>query len=162
MADEITTWNGKPLAPLDENEPLKAGDRILIRFKWLIEGDWFRAYELSIIEKKLEGRKDWSVLSFQNDQDFLIAEIEVLAEPQAPLQQAGLVPVIAYVAVTALGIAATMGLYYLIKHDQFLLIMAGKMSPKSAVGEVASGLHVLAYVAGGVVALMIIRQIMNR
>jgi hypothetical protein len=161
MADEITVWNGMTLAPLDENEPLKAGDRILIRFKWLIEGDWFRAYELSIIEKKLEGRKDWSVISYQNEQDFLIAEIEVLAEPQAPLQQAGLVPAV-YVAITVVGIAAIFGFVFLMKHDQFKLIMAGKMAPKSAVGEVASGLHVLAYVAGGVVALMIIRQIMNR
>lgn len=160
----MDTWNGRQLSPLDENEPLKAGDRILIRFKWLIEAVWFRAYELSLIEKKLAGRKDWRVLSFQNDQDFLIAEIEVLdvpVESPAPVQQAGFVPVV-YVAITVAGIAAIFGFVYLSKHDQYKLIMAGKEPSKSALGEVASGLHILAYVAGGVVALMIIRQIMNR
>jgi hypothetical protein len=147
MADEITVCNGMMLVPLDENEPLKAGDRILIRFKWLLEGLWFRAYQLSFIEKKLEDRKDWRVLSFQNDQDFLIAEIEILDMPvESPVQQAGVAPVV-IIAVSIAAIVCSF-VYGLVKHDQYKLIMAGKMAPPiSAMTEAAVGFKTIGYAA---------------
>ncbi|MBE3087677.1 MAG: hypothetical protein IMZ71_00950 [Chloroflexi bacterium] len=142
----MDSWNGKQLSPLDENEPLKAGDRILIRFKWLLEGVWFRSYQLSFIEKKLAGRKDWRVLSFTNEQDFLIAEIEILDMPVEPsVQQAGVAPVliVAFISATVCSLV-----YGLIKHDQFKLIMAGKMSPPvSSLAEVSIGFKILGYAA---------------
>jgi hypothetical protein len=140
-------WNGKQLSPLDENEPLKAGDRILIRFKWLIEGVWFRAYQLSFIEKKLEGRKDWRVISFVNDQDFLIAEIEILDVPvESPVQQAGVAPVV--IIVVSIAAIVCSFVYGLTKHDQYKLIMAGKMAPPvSASTEAAIGFKTIGYAA---------------
>ena len=137
----MDSWNGQQLSPLDENEPLKAGDRILIRFKWLLEGVWFRSYQLSFIEKKLAGRKDWRVLSFTNEQDFLIAEIEILDMPVEPsVQQAGVAPVliVAFISATIISFV-----YGLVKHDQFKLRMAGK----EPVSEIGIGFKTLGYAA---------------
>jgi hypothetical protein len=160
-------WKGIRLIPLGENEPLRSGDRVLIRFKWLIDGTWLRAYQWNVIENKLEGRSDWRVISYRNEGDFLDAEIEVLSappptamDPGSGITQASLVIAI---AITAASIAAIFGFVYLMKHDQYRLIMAGKMVPPvSSVAEVSQGLHVLAYVAGGVVALLILKTVLRR
>ena len=107
---EITTWNGKPLIPLSESEPLKPGDVILIQFAWLIDGEWYRAYEWMQIEKKLEGRRDWRVVSYRNEGDFLWAEIEVLAQPEPVLQTAGIPPLVIVLTIGAIFVSATYAL----------------------------------------------------
>jgi hypothetical protein len=162
-------WKGIRLIPLGENEPLRSGDRVLIRFKWLINGTWLRAYQWNVIEKKLEGRSDWRVISYRNEGDFLDAEIEVLSAPQAMamdpgsgITQAGLV-VLPYLTVIAISAAVAATAYALQTIIYYRLVAEGKIEPSvSAVAEVSQGLHVLAYVAGGVVALLILKTVLRR
>jgi len=170
----METYKGKQLVALDANEPLQAGDRVLIRFKWLIAGDWYRAYQWNVIEKKIEGRSDWRVVSYRNDGDFLDAEIEVLSGPQAKqsaldpgagITQASLVPVIAYVALTAVSIAASIIAiaWFGDRVMQWRLVEAGKIeAPVSSVAQAATGLKVFSYAAligvGGYLVLRLFRR----
>jgi len=160
----FTTWNGTPLEDLNEYEPLKAGERVLITFKWLIDGEWFRAAQWALLEKKLEGRKDWRVVSYRNEGDFLYAEIEVLQAPSSEpaRQQASLAP-LALVAVMVVSICAVMSIAYLSRYGQQRLVASGKLAqPVSAVGEISQGLHILSYVAligvGGYIVLRLFRR----
>lgn len=166
----MDTWNGKPLVPLDENESLKPGEVILIKFAWLIDGDWYRAYQWGVIEKKLEGRRDWRVVSYRNEGEYLWAEIEVLPQqqPQAQLQQASLVPVAAgvvLVSVAIISVAFIYGTYALSKdrQTQWRLVEAGVIPPPvSSVAQAATGFKVLSYaaliVAGGWVVSKVLRR----
>ncbi|MBE3140144.1 MAG: hypothetical protein IMZ53_06135, partial [Thermoplasmata archaeon] len=90
--------------------------------------------------------KDWRVLSFTNEQDFLIAEIEILDAPvETSVQQAGVGPVLIVAAIAAIVCSFVYGL---VKHDQYKLVMAGKMSPPvSALAEVSTGFKTLGYAA---------------
>ena len=168
---ELTEYKGKALVALNENEPLKSGDRILIRFKWLIDGTWYRAYQWSVIEKKLEGRADWRVLSYRNEGDFLDAEIEVLnappptaMDPGSGITQASLAPL---VVLTVAIIGGTISyVTYALSHDrnqQWRLVEAGIIpAPVSSVAQVATGFKVFSYAAligvGGYVILRLFRR----
>ena len=68
------------LEVLDPDEILKPGDRIVIRFVWMLAGYYSRAAQWAAMEKALEGRKDFTVVSYRNDEMFLDVEIEVLSE----------------------------------------------------------------------------------
>ena len=87
MADELTTWKGQPVEPVDPVKPLNKGDRVIIRFKWFLGGGgtWIKSAELAMIDKRLAGRSDFRILSFVDQGDFLDAEVEVIqsSEPQA-------------------------------------------------------------------------------
>jgi hypothetical protein len=152
---ELTEYKGKALIPLNENEPLKSGDRILIRFKWLIDGTWLRAYQWNVIEKKLEGRSDWRVISYRNEGDFLDAEIEVLSappptamDPGSGITQASLGPVAFVITVAIIGGTISAIVYGVTKTREQWLIAKGLIEPPvSAVGEVAQGLHIGAWAA---------------
>jgi len=167
---ELTEYKGKALVALDENEPLFAGDRVLIRFKWLIDGAWLRAYQWAAIEKKLEGRSDWRVVSYRNEGDFLDAEIEVLASPKpkavdpgSGITQASLIGVGFGLTALAIGMMVTSVVYALSISEYRRMVAAGEIPAEiSAVGQVGKGLHVLAYVAGGVVGLLILRTLLGR
>lgn len=165
----MESWKGIPLISLDENEPLKAGDRILIRFKWLINGTWYRAYQWNVIEKKLEGRSDWRVESYRNEGDFLDAEIKVLAapvptamDPGRGITQASLAPLVV-LTVAIIGGTISYVTYGLITSQYYRLVEEGKIKPgPSTIAEISRGFHVLAYVAGGVVGLWILRIVLRR
>lgn len=174
MADELTTWRGRSLVPLDENEPLKAGDRIVIRFKWFLGGGgtYLKAAQLAEIDKKLADRSDFRIREYVDQSEYLDCEIEILAgasqadavDPSSGITQASLV-VSTGVVITAVAIsvAITSVVFSLLKYKQYKLVESGVLpAPKSAVGEVASGFKILTYGAVAFVALLIVRQFMRR
>jgi len=167
----MDTWNGKPLIPLDENEPLRPGDVILIKFAWLIDGAWYRAYEWSVIEKKLEGRKDWRVISYRNEGEYLWAEIEVLPQPAPELQLASIGPLtilaIGGAVSTVVYALATVGKQYLIERRTIEGVEAGKLpvtvlGSKTATAQTAAALSKWSYVAGLAVVGWIILRLSRR
>lgn len=105
----LTEWKGDALIPIPGDQPLEAGDRIIIRFQWIIQGTWLRAYELGQIEKQLEGRSDWKIISERTQGDYVDIEVEVLASPAGSLQgsifQTSLAPLL--VGVIAVSVAAS-------------------------------------------------------
>lgn len=174
MADELTTWRGRSLVPLDENEPLKGGDKIVIRFKWFLGGGgtYLKAAQLAEIDNKLSDRSDFRVREYSDQGDFLDCEIEILGgaaqadsiDPASGITQTSLV-VSTGVVITALAVslAITSVVYSLLKYKQYKLVESGVLPPpKSAVGEVATGFKILTYGAVGLVGLYILRTIMRR
>lgn len=62
---------------IDKDKPLQPGDIIELHFK-TFGGTWLRATHIALIEWKLEGRTDFTVLSWQlPDHQTLIFEIRV-------------------------------------------------------------------------------------
>lgn len=171
MADELTSWRGIAVVPLDENEPLKSGERIIIRFRWFLGGGgtYLKAAQLSELDKKLSGRSDFRINSYVDQGDYLDCEIQIMQgveylDPSSGITQASLV-ISTGVVVTALAISVviTSVVYSLLKFKQYKLIESGVLPPpKSAVGEVATGFKVLTYAAVGLVGLYILRTIMRR
>lgn len=170
----LTEYKGKALTPIAGNEPLKAGDHILIRFAWVIAGDWYRSYEWGQVEKALEGRPDWRVISYRNDANFLDAEIEILQVPARPasyspdpgsgITQVSLIAIPAAVAIVAASIAVVVvTVRYVLKDAQeyyrfksaLPLVESGQLPPSvlnpapdtSPLATASNGLHVLAWAA---------------
>ena len=175
MNNELKSWKGSPVFPLDENAPLYKGDRIVIRFKWFLGGGgtYLKSAQLAIIDKKLANRSDFVIRSFVDQGEFLDAEIEVLVSPteesvspDSGVTQASLV-VSTGVIVTALAISATITYvsYSLLKYKTYRLklVESGVMPPPSQTSfrEVAGGLHVLVYVAGVLVVLYVFKNILG-
>jgi len=175
MNDELKTWKGKPVFPLDENAPLYKGDRIVIRFKWFLGGGgtYLKAAQLAIVDKKLANRSDFVIRSFVDQGEYLDCEVEVLVSPAeesggpgSGITQAGFV-VTTTVAVTAVAISAaiTYVSYSLLKYKTYRLklVESGVLPPPSQTSfrEVAGGLHVLVYVAGVLVVLYVFRNLLG-
>jgi len=68
------------LVPLDQDEKLKPGERIVIRFNWMQRGWYSRAAQWAALERELEGRKDFTVISYVNTDLYLDVEIAVISE----------------------------------------------------------------------------------
>ena len=171
--NDLKSWKGKPVYPLDENAPLYKGDIIIIRFKWFLGGGgtYLKATQLSYIEKKLAGRSDFVVRSFSDQGEYLDAEIEVLVSPASEsagpgsgVTQAGLV-VTAAVAVMAVAIAVVVTSigFCLLKHEYYMLVKSGIMPPpsKSSYGEITGNIKVLVYVAGVLFVLYVFKNILG-
>jgi len=69
------TYKGRQFEILDPNEPLQVGDRIMIRFQWLMQGTYSRAAQWASIESYLDNRPDFEIKSYQTTNEFLDAEI---------------------------------------------------------------------------------------
>jgi len=160
----VEKYKGYNLAPLDENAPLLSGDRILIRFKWLGASTTSRAMQLAAIERDLERRADWRIVSYTDLADFLDAEIEIISvpkiDPGSGITQASLGAATAVVLTAAL-IAASIVTYHLSKVYQWKLISEGKLPPESysRFQEIASGLHVAVYIGVAIGLIWILKQI---
>jgi hypothetical protein len=161
MADELTSWRGKTVVPIDENEPLKAGDRIVIRFRWfkVSNSTYMKAAELAAIDKKLEGRSDFRIIGYVDQGEYLDVEVEVLqspgpeeisVDPSSGITQASLIGVAGTVAVVSI-CAAILGVTYaLLYHScyKYSKVVSGELPAtvlKSTTGELATGLKVLSY-----------------
>jgi hypothetical protein len=169
MAEDITIWRGIPVVPLDENEPLHSGDRIVIRFKWFLDGGtYIKAAQLDAIDKKLSGRSDFRIVGYVDQGEYLDAEILVLQgvdnlDPSNGITQASLA-VSTGVVVTALAIsiAITTVVYSLLKYKQYKLIESGVLPPTtSSLSEVKGGLHVLVYVGAVLGLLYVFRNLLQ-
>ena len=175
MAEELTSWKGSPVVPLDENAPLYKGDRIVIRFKWFLGGGgtYLKSAQLAIIDKKLANRSDFVIRSFVDQGEFLDAEIEVLASPpkesvspDSGITQASLVVstgvIVCVALISATIISVTYSILY-VKAYRLKLVESGVLPPPSQTSwrEVAGGLHVLVYVAGILVVLFVFRNLLG-
>ena len=69
------TYKGRQFEILDPNEPLQVGDRIMIRFQWLMQGTYSRAAQWASIESHLDNRPDFEIKSYQTTNEFLDVEI---------------------------------------------------------------------------------------
>lgn len=154
----METYRGQKLEPLAESEPLMPGDRILIKFDWLINGDWFRAWQWGLLEKKLEGRKDWRVISTMFDADSLYAEIEILPQPEPELQMADLSGYTIAIIIIGLATAALISTeYYFVKRgDQELRKMG--IEPTT----LSEALKILGYAALVGAAGWLVKSILRR
>ena len=165
----METYKGYNLAPLDENEPLMAGDRVVIRYKWLVQDLYLRAIQWDIANKKLEARKDFRVLSYADSPEFLDVEIEVLISSQAkPVDPGSGMTQASFVITTGLVIsiafissAIIATFHWLEKHEQNKLVWAGKTPPGSSspLKEITAGLHVGIYVAVAIGLIWILKRI---
>jgi len=161
MADELTTWKGRAVEPLDENQPLNQGDRVIIRFKWFLGGGgtYLKSVQLAVIDKKLEGRSDFRILTYVDQGEYLDVEVEVLqgsepqvVDPNSGVTQASLVGPAAAVVVVAISAAVISVTFALLYHScyKYSMVASGKLPPsvlKSSTGELTSGLKVLSYAA---------------
>ena len=165
----MNIYKGIALEPIDENQPLMAGDRVVIRYKWLVENLYLRAMQWDIANKKLEARKDFCVLSFADSPEFLDVEIEVLISSQAKpvdpgsgMTQASFVistGLVISIAFISSAIIATF--HWLEKREQYKLVWAGKTPPGSSspLKEISAGLHVGIYVAVAIGLIWILKRI---
>jgi len=173
MNDDLKSWKGTPVFPLDENAPLYKGDRIVIRFKWFLGGGgaYLKSAQLAAIDEKLENRSDFVIRSYVDQGEYLDCEVEVLVSPAAEsagpgsgVTQAGFV-VSAAVAITAVAISAAIisVTYALLRFKYYKLVESGVVPPPSqtALREVAGGLHILVYVAGVLFVLFVFKNILG-
>ncbi|MBA7518569.1 hypothetical protein ES705_10640 [subsurface metagenome] len=177
MNDDLKSWKGTPVVPLDENASLYKGDRIVIRFKWFLGGGgtYLKAAQLAIIDKKLANRSDFRIISFVDQGDYLDCEVEVLASPATEsvspdsgvtqtsfVVSTGVVVCVALISATILGV--TVALLY---HScyRMKLVEKGVLPPptsyRASLGEIAGGLHILVYVAGVLVVLYVFRNLFS-
>ena len=80
MAEQTFTLRGRTVRTLDPNEYLKTGDRIFIRFNWIGDGTYSKATQWALIEKAIENRPDFRVLSYVNENVYLEVFIEILKD----------------------------------------------------------------------------------
>lgn len=175
MNDDLKSWKGKPVFPLDENAPLYKGDIIVIRFKWFLGGGgtYLKSTQLAIIDKKLADRSDFVIRSFVDQGEYLDCEVEVLVSPAAEsagpgsgvtqaslVVSTGVIICVAFISATILGV--TFALLYE-RCYRMKLIEKGVLPPSSlsSFSEIASGLKVLAYVAGVLVVLFVFKNILG-
>jgi len=173
--EDLKSWKGTPVVPLDENAPLYKGDRIVIRFKWFLGGGgtYLKSAQLAIIDKKLAGRSDFVIRSFVDQGEYLDCEVEVLASPPdesggpgSGVTQAGfVVSTLAYVTAIFISSAVMAVCFTVLRKEQYRLIDKGVLpSPTSlgaSVSEVAGVLKALAYVAGVLVVLYVFKNILG-
>jgi len=181
MNDDLKSWKGNPVVPLDENEPLKKGDRIIIRFKWFLGGGgtYLKSAQLAAIDKKLANRSDFVIRAFVDQGEYLDCEVEVLVSPAAEsvspdsgVTQAsfvvatGVVVTVAFISSAI--IAASIYGCSLLKYKTWKvdLVAEGKLPPsvldsRSSFREIAGGLHVLVYVAGVLVVLYVFKNLLG-
>ena len=173
MNDDLKSWKGTPVFPLDENAPLYKGDRIVIRFKWFLGGGgtYLKSAQLAVIDEKLANRSDFVIRSFVDQGEYLDCEVEVLVSPAAEsagpgsgVTQAGFV-VSTIVTVAFISSAIMAICYTILKETQYRLVEKGILPPPTSFsesfGEIAEGLKVLAYVAGALVVLYIFKNILG-
>lgn len=181
MADEqLKTWKGDTVTPIEKDRPLYAGDRVIIRFKWF-GTTTIKSVQLAIIDARLEGRSDFRVRTYQDQGDFLDCEVEVLqsapadseqvqVNPGSGVTQASLVTAgVVAVSVAVIAVAFTTATYFLLLHSQYMrksdLVLKGVLPPSvldPATGQAASGFKAFGYAAligvCGYIVLSILRR----
>ena len=160
---------------IDQDQTLTRGDVIEIHFASL-GMNWIKATQIVLLEQKLQGREDWTVLNYQTPVDqpsTLIMTVKVIGGPRpegetpgatggwlVPMQM-GLAPVavpVAYAikAAAIIAVIVSAGIMYRLTVQEVFLVTAENIrdvfgSPEGKIAVAGTGVGIA---AAGVAALL--------